>query len=345
MAKRIINPELQNQYWPPVISTTGNHSLYTFLNSSLQEKRSLLLELKKSGADDYDEFLNNTLSTVYAYMFGYRDSLCYLTVDEELELQLAEARIVLEDEFVKDYQNSYSHMEFGNQVELVKYLRDLILNSTTNSGVFHPFYDFLESEAPLEHMKEFLMIEVIRNEVIDDEIAHLVVGLQGLMKNVIVSNLWDESGNGELTEVHTYWLRLILDKLDIEKEFKIYRKTTFPWFAKISSNCSNINFIRPGYKYRGYGSFLITEGWVLPHFRKIVSGLNRVGLNNPELQKYFTEHIRIDPFHTNEMLQGILHQVPALSTRALNEVAVGAHMAVAAGTRMYDRLLSYFTSK
>ncbi|VVM20018.1 hypothetical protein BSPWISOXPB_5494 [uncultured Gammaproteobacteria bacterium] len=43
---------------------------------------------------------------------------------------------------------------------------------------------------------EFLLLETIRNEVVDDEVAMMIPGLQHSMKQVMSSNLWDECGNG-----------------------------------------------------------------------------------------------------------------------------------------------------
>jgi Iron-containing redox enzyme len=101
---------------------------------------------------------------------------------------------------------------------------------------------------------------------------------------------------------------------------------------------------RPGYKYRAYGHFLVTEGWVAPHFERVVAGLQRVGLRHRAITVYFTAHLRIDPHHTDEMLEGLLYQQPALTQREIDEIILGAHSAASAGVHMYDRMLSHLKS-
>ncbi len=96
---------------------------------------------------------------------------------------------------------------FTNQKDAISHLKHLAMK---NSGVLHELFNFIETEASKEAIIEFLRLEVLRNEVVDDEVALIVVGLQGNMKKVMVSNLWDECGNGNLNKFHTYWLRQLL---------------------------------------------------------------------------------------------------------------------------------------
>jgi hypothetical protein len=50
---------------------------------------------------------------------------------------------------------------------------------------------------------KFLLLETIRNEVVDDEVAMMIPSLQHSMKQVMSSNLWDECGNGNIDNFHT----------------------------------------------------------------------------------------------------------------------------------------------
>ena len=339
---RFNQPVLQHHLWPPVKEYTAvNEELNHFISSSTSEKKNFLRILKQKGDDQYPIFLNKALGFIYGYVFGYEDSPCYVKAIDELEIQLYHSKIILERELL-DYWLVPQPIPHGlNQFEAVEYLQKYIVDNTTNTGVFHEFFDFLQDHASREALMEFLLIEVTRNEVVDDEVAFLVAGLQGAMKMVTASNLWDECGNGKLQRAHTYWLRRLLNFTNNFEQIKSYRESTMPWFTKIMSNSSNMQFTRAPYKFRGYGSFLITESWVLPHFKRIINGLKRTGLYDRDISIYFDAHCKIDPYHTAEMLEGILQQQPELQPVEVDEVLYGAHIAVAAGTKMYEYLLPY----
>ena len=53
-------------------------------------------------------------------------------------------------------------------------------------------------------------------------------------------------------------------------------------------------------------------------------------------------HLKIDPYHTNEMLIAIAKNKPALNSNQLCDIVKGVHQAVAAGEMMYNILLDYF---
>jgi hypothetical protein len=161
----------------------------------------------------------------------------------------------------------------------------------------------------------------------------------------MASNLWDECGNGDLKGFHTYWLRRLLQHTGRFEAIRTYREQEAPWFAKVTSNSYNMMATRPGYKYRAYGSFLITESWVFAHFQRILAGLRRVGLTSPDVMVYFDSHVRIDPRHTHEMLQAIIQQQPRLSPAEVRELLIGAHTAVAAGTALYERAYRHFQER
>ena len=335
------SPPLQSFYWPPVGSFNKfAPELDHFLGLSMTEQRARLADLRPD-QDAHGRFLHKCLSAIYAYIFGYRDSPCHLAADDELEVRLQRAKISLEREMLEHFLRPEPVPQGLDIRAACDYLRDHVAH---NAGVAHPFFDFLRDEAGLAAYREFLRIDVIRNEVVDDEVALITVGLQGLMKKVMTSNLWDECGNGNLAGFHTYWLRRLLEHTGDWEGLEVYRRDKAPWFAGITSNSLNMLLTRPGYKYRAYGHFLVTEGWVAPHFERVVAGLQRVGLRHRDITVYFTAHLRIDPHHTDEMLEGLLYQQPALTQREIDEIILGAHSAASAGVHMYDRMLSHLKS-
>lgn len=335
------NPRLQKYQWSLVnLFKEFDTQLLNFLSDSREGKRLTLANILHN-AESHGAFLNNHLGTIYSYFYGYPDSPCYLNSDIDLEISIQEAKLILEFSFIQEWLKIPEASFFTDRKEALSNLKDIAMN---NSGVSHELFDFIETEASKEAILEFLRLEVLRNEVVDDEVALIVVGLQGNMKKVMVSNLWDECGHGNLPKFHNYWLRQLIDSLLDWNDFLQYRSEKQPWFLKISSNSFNSLLWRPQYKFRAYGHFLITEAWVESHFVKIINGLERVGLTKSGIQVYFSAHTKIDPHHTKEIISAMEYQSPVLTLEEIREISMGAYQAIEANLQQYKRVLKYLKS-
>lgn len=333
---------LIENYWPPVnINSKFPKSLEHFMSLSESEKIQYLIGLRENSVE-HGKFIQTSLSAIYGYWFGYRDSPLFITTDDILETSVLAAKILIEREMLDKWLSPISPPLISDQEEACNYLRRYIKD---NSGIYHDFFEFVKNEMTREQMVKFLKFETVRNEVVDDEVALIVVGLQAQMKNAMTSNLWDECGNGSVKRFHTHWLRQLLDQLGGINTFQNERSDLIPWFTGITSNSFNMMATRPGYKYRAFGSFLITESWVNAHFERILEGMKRVGLDHPDLTIYFTKHVSIDPYHTDQILTAVANQQPRLNGNEITELLWGAHTAVAAGTRLYKESKQYFTKK
>jgi len=335
-------PLLQQHEWPPAYPFAAfAPELDAFLQLSVSEQRAQLAA-QRAHPERHGAFVNDALGAIYGYVYGYQDSPLYLRTDDDLEAQLQRSKMELERELVEHFLVPPPPPAGLGLKDGCEYLRTYVLE---NPGVTHPLFDFLRDHVSAAAVKEFLRLEVLRNEVVDDEVAFMIVGLQGPMKQVATSNLWDECGNGRLDRFHTYWLRQLIDTTTDWDGIRKYRRTSAPWFARITSNSLNRLLTRPGYKYQAYGHFLVTEGWVCPHFERIVAGLNRLGMDDPGIAVYFTAHISIDPHHTDEMLAGIQSQQPSLGAAEVAEIIRGAHTAAAAGVKMFDRVQQHLSAR
>lgn len=332
------SPALQGWSWPPVPAFSGlSAECGDFIALDAPAQRARLRHVADQ-ADRRGELINTLLGTIYSYHYGYADSPCFLRNDVELESRLLLAKLVLEDELADGWLPIEPLPVLDGQEAAADYLRTYVDN---NSAVSHPLYDWLRDEASARALTEFLRLETCRNEVVDDEIALLLCGLQGNMKKVIASNVWDECGNGALERFHTYWLRRLVNHLDDWDALPRYRSTAKPWFSAIISNVFNAFVTRPAYKCRAYGMFMTTEARVAPHFTAILAGLERTGLDHKDIAVYFDAHMKIDPHHTDELLTALSTQQPALLPLQVAEVLRGAHYAVAAGMAQYDRVLAH----
>ncbi len=332
-------PDLQDHYWPPV-AAFGEFSkeLSDFMEFDREAKMKYLESLRH----DYHEhggFLNKSLGVIYAYVYTYKDSPCYMRSDPDLEIKLMEAKILLEEEYMNEWLTPRDMPNINNQEDLADYLREFVVSDNV---LYHEFWGYLENEAGEAAMHEFLRLVLARNEIVDDETAFLVCGLQGNMKKVTTSNLWDECGNGSLERFHTYWLRRLLDRTDQWEGLPEYRSQgKKPWSAGILSNTFNVFLTRPHLKYRAYGFFVNTESWVEPHFEPVLTGLKRLGLDHEDIAVYFLAHTTIDPQHSQELIDAIEYQTPRLNQTEINEILIGSNHAMSAALFQYRDVLEH----
>ena len=331
---------LYDHYWPPVPEFTGfDGEFAAFVSASPQEQEATLRGLR-GRPEEYGRFLHVNLAEIYAHWFGYRDGPFTQQTDDEAETALYAAKMRLERELFDHWLTAKPHPSFSDQLAAADYLDEV---AATNPGVGHPLFDFLATEASYEQLMRFLQCELLRNEVVDDEVALLVVGLQGMQKAVAAANLWDECGRGKLENFHTYWLRRLLTATNGWEDLYEFRHG-HPWFAKLTSNMNAAMLTRPSRKMMAYGCFLVFESWVEPHFVRILEGLTRVGVLDDEIRIYFTAHVKIDPRHSRELSDGLRLQRPALSPAQIDDVVRGAHLASSTGGRQFDHMLKYLRS-
>lgn len=334
----------KHEAWPAIAAFNDYHeSIKELINLSGQELGEKLNQLQKTDVSKCCELIMNALCTIYSIYFRYSDSPFTDELDEYTFLELMRLKIYLEKEMINKIFSNIESAPLESYSSVQACYEYLAKYSSENLGKTHVFFDFVSEEMTYNQMREFLFNEVIRNEIVDDEIALMIPGLQHAMKQVIVSNLWDECGQGKIDNFHTTWLRRLLNSIDAKDEIKHYRKIR-PWFTACTSNSFNSLLTSPAGLYAAYGHFLITESWVPLHFSKIIQGMNRLGMTNKNTQIYFTAHINIDKYHATEIIHGILNQNPSLTFYQLRNLVRGACQAVVAGKVMYDHLLNYFNN-
>lgn len=338
VGETVINPF---PVWPPLnnFDLKKKSELVELLAIPSGQLRHELISLR-SRKDLHAERIMNSLGILYAHFYNYQDAPDLSGIDDG-EAHLVRVKRIMEEEMIAHILgvNVPQTSDFdSDQGKVVDHLEHLSLD---NRGVLHPFFEYVADEMPIEQMKEFLWLEVIRNEVVDDEVAMLVPSLQHSMKQVIASNLWDECGNGKIDGFHTTWLVRLLSSQDEWQDFMTYRETR-PWFSMCTSHSFNSLLTTPGCSYHAYGTFLINESWVADHFERILRGMDRVNIFDDDRRVYFDAHYKIDRQHRLEMIEGLRQQYPALAQPRLREVLEGAYQAIFAGVVMYDNLLAYF---
>lgn len=325
-------------YWPIVSKFAGlNEEIISLLNKNDEQLKAHFASLHQSNFEEYSRLVMQSLGEIYAGYFGYQDSP-FESADDHLYLSLIKLKLFLEHEMIGNILKAKAITNITEEefyAQITPYVKE-------PASAHEKFFDFVANEMTLKQMREFLLIEVIRNEVVEDEVAMIIPGLGGhAMKQAMASNLWDECGSGNIDNFHTTWLYELIEAENAWEKIIEYRKIK-PWFTSITANSFNSLLTGHKKKLRSFGHFLVTEGWVFPHFKKIIEGMNRLGITDNKIRIYFNMHIKIDPHHAEEMLASIVSNKPALTAEQLSDVLQGAHQAFAAGSLMYEKLLNHF---
>lgn len=326
-------------YWPPVNPADRFDTAFeNYLDLPWEEKRAFIKRLRKTTPQEAEATLQRFLgAAVGSYLYGYRDSPLHGRVEPDLEMRLLQAKIALEQDFLDTYSATGVPVVDG-QEKTAEYLERFV---TSNPGHDHPLFAYLENRAGRREILAFLLNEVIRNEVFDDEMAQLTFGLQGTLKATAAENLWDEVGRGDLHKFHTWWLQRLLDSEGAWNALAEYRARSERWRFLFTFNVMNLFLTRPGLKYAAYGATTTYESWVPHHFTRLLNGMRRVGITHPDTRLYFTTHVRIDVRHGQELIQAIGSQTPELSAEDCRQIIFGALTAVNAACRQYDLTLEY----
>jgi hypothetical protein len=333
-------PDLQDGPWPLVQPFAQFPAGWEEFVACSPTDQTAWLHSLRGDSEKHSETLHTYLALVSAYIFGYADSPYYGRLVDEGERQLTAAKISLERELFTYWLQPEPVSNELDQGAAALYLEKLRLD---NRSLTHPLFPWLGESASRAAMQCFLWNDAIRNEVVDDEVAMLIVGLQGTMKAAAASNLWDECGRGELRNFHTYWLRRLISATGGTSPFLRYRAARRPWFTGITTNVFNAFLTRSGARLQAYGWFLINESWVAPHFDGVIAGARRVGWDTDDVLIYFKAHRTIDPRHTAELTAALRDQTPRLHQAEVNQILSGAHAAIAAGCVQYDYMHQYLT--
>jgi hypothetical protein len=332
-------PDLQHHEWPVV----GEHVEPDLAVRRLLAKAAAFHEIEVDSDDaESSQLLHDALAYVYAYWFGYRDGACFLAPDAAFEQRLCSAKVALEGALFRSWLAVEPVPRNLSREDCAAYLHSWV---RYNPGVRHPLFDYIAQDATRDELEEFLFSEVTHNDVRDDELALLLVGLQGALKATVAASLWDECGNGQLERFRSYALRRLLHARERRQRLRRYRSSGQPWFARITSNTFKCLVTRPALRYAAYGSLLNDQSWARPHCLSILQGLKRVGLATEDTGAYFTARIEGDPRRADELLEAIRMQVPELSSLVLDQIVYGAHLSVAAGLAQYQRMLEYLSGR
>ncbi len=328
--------------WPLVAKNSKRlpDELLSFINLNHSEQIESLRLYQEYQREEGINKINRLLGSIYSILYGYDDAKYELSILNEYEVRLLSSKAILENQLIHVFTDKEvtKVQDLGHKQDLLTQMKQIIKD---NAGIKHSLFDLIETDVNLESIKKFLILETIRNEVVDDEVAFLFAGVCGSMKEAVSKNLWDEVGRGDRLGWHTYWLKELVYDISSPEELIEYRTSERPDCSITTSNIFNCFLTKFGYKYFAYGCFMLYESWVEPHFLQILKGMERNGLSSELSTRYFVKHCEIDPFHYMDLLTAIETDMDKLSIEDLRSIVIGMRVALNAAIFQYKGIYEY----
>jgi hypothetical protein len=200
----------------------------------------------------------------------------------------------------------------------------------------HPYYhEFIHNQAGPEDLRTYILQESVVDGRFDDLLAMMQVGTSGPAKMEIATNFWDEMGNGNPAEVHTFLFNKIFDVFHITQE-ELDRVLTAN--ALLSGNLAVLLCRYRRYYPEAVGFLGMTE-WLVPdRFKSVVSAWERLGLPDVGIV-YHRLHITIDSVHAAGWFHNIV--APSAGSEVMRRgIARGAIWRLNSSARYLDERMA-----
>lgn len=229
-----------------------------------------------------------------------------------------------------------SHIEPGQleqaPAEPKRYLSWLKQVARTHRVFKHPYYiDFIPNSATVADLRNYIIQESVVDGRFDDLLAMMQVGTSGEAKMEIANNFWDEMGNGNPNEVHTYLFNKIFEVFDVTPE-ELERGLSAN--ALLNGNLAVLLCRYRRFYPEAIGFLGMTE-WLVPdRFVHVVRAWERLGLPDVGIV-YHRLHITVDSQHAAGWFHNVV--VPAASSPAMRRgIARGALWRLNSSARYLD---------
>lgn len=199
----------------------------------------------------------------------------------------------------------------------------------------HRYYvDFIRNHATREDLRAYVIQESVVDGRFDDLLAMMQVGSSGDAKLEIAGNFWDEMGNGDPDQVHTYLFNKIFEVFDIT-DFELESGLTAN--ALLSGNLA-VLLCRYRRLYPEAVGFLGMTEWLVPdRFVQVVHAWNRLRLPDVGIV-YHRLHIKVDSQHAAGWFHNVV--VPAACSETMRRgIARGALLRLNSSARYLDERL------
>lgn len=200
----------------------------------------------------------------------------------------------------------------------------------------HPYYaEFIRDDAQEADLRTYVIQESLVDGRFDDFLAMMQVGTAGASKMEIAGNFWDEMGNGEPEQVHTYLFNKIYEVFDIGQDELEDELTA----SDLLGGNLAVLLCRYRHLYPEAVGYLGMTEWLAPdRFKNVVHAWERLGL--PEVGiTYHRLHITIDSQHAAGWFHNVV--IPSAGSPAMRRgITRGALWRINSSARLLDERLA-----
>jgi len=322
----------------------SNGDLWSHVNQDYVFRENLISDCERLADAAYIDGDTTSLTEIHTILSHIYDadfsSANISTVDSETQPIFRDIAARLEDKMLKHEYSKISSEEIESYPhdgdDYVKWLKKMISNHESS---VHPLYnDYIAKEASSEDIAFYLAQETNLDPRFDDILALMQVGTHGAEKMEIANNYYDEMGNGDPKEVHTYLFAKALSALGIDKK---YIQENMLLDALISGNLSSCISLSRRHYFKSVGYFGVTEYLAPRRFKHVVSAWNRNKLPEENII-YHKLHIEIDTVHAKGWLNNIISPLVNHDPAIGREIALGAMIRLNSSEQYLDALHDKF---
>ncbi|MFJ8010968.1 iron-containing redox enzyme family protein [Streptomyces sp. NPDC096339] len=219
----------------------------------------------------------------------------------------------------------------------------------------HPLFDFLSQHASADHVLRYLELDGPLNVRFYEVLLMAMVGARGAMRQELVRNLVDETGDGDESRGHANLCRAGLAAFGLSYD-PLAVLSGHGWQGLAGYNHVVGVTLHRRRHFRMIGSLAVTEAMDPPNYTKLLSGCTRLGLTTPTCGTdgastgwdgplaFYTVHIVQEADHAAGWTKNVVTPRLAAHPDAAHEIARGALGRLNTAADYYDHLLAAFTS-
>lgn len=240
--------------------------------------------------------------------------------------QLCRTRSLLERELLEQWLDTGSAWCVGRDDALDR-LETLMLH---NSCLDHPLVEAVGGDLDREPLGVILRLLSTHREVMELEQSLILIGLHGRMGRLVGPRETRENGEAFPTSSLDAWKLLRMPRTPL------LRRWDEPWFCKVVREAFLMSASRPGWKFRAYGSLMVKESWSCPHLDQLLAGMERNGLLSRKRALRILTQVESSRGRAPAMMEAIRAQRPNLGLEELEEILLGARLAVSLAHKLFD---------
>lgn len=204
-------------------------------------------------------------------------------------------------------------------------------------------FDFLRDEADLNQFREFFRLDAGLNIRFYDCIVMSLLAAPQYARYEIGENFYDEMGRGQIDGAHTTLFKKVAAALDIDVDESDLMKG-HSWEGLSGYNLFVSHGIQRSNYYRAFGNMLVTEYFDPEQYKKLLQGLERIGVLNDKDFVYYSEHVVTDVAHAEGWLERVITPCLEAQPSAWKEILEGVQQRILSCTDYYDFMTKHLKS-